>query len=311
MSEKFDLPPRRHAERLTEQRNPRTLAIDRVGIAEALSMLHAEDRLCFEAAEKVAPQVVAAVEIVVSAFRAGGRLIYVGAGTSGRLGVLDASEQPPTFGVPPTMVQGIIAGGYDALVRSIEGAEDRPDDGATAVVALRVGASDAVMGIATGGRTPFVLGALAAARRLGAKTILLTCTPALEGEEGLADCQIHALVGPEAITGSTRMKAGTVTKLILNQITTLSMVQIGKVYENLMVDLKPTNDKLRDRAARILGEIAGLPAEVAKAKLEAAGNDLKTAIVMALAPCDASRARETLSQYGGHVAAAIRTIRNG
>ena len=304
-----EAPPRRHAERLTEQRNPRTMRLDRVSIPEALAMLHAEDRLCCEASEAAAPRVARAIEIVVEAFRSGGRLIYVGAGTSGRLGVLDASEQPPTFGVPPSMVRGIIAGGYGALTESIEGAEDRPEDGARAIDEVEIGPRDAVMGIAAGGRTPFVMGAMARARECGAKTIFLSCTPALEGEENLADCQIHALTGPEPVTGSTRMKAGTTTKLILNQITTIAMVLMGKVYENLMVDLKPSNSKLRDRAVRIVQELTGVDRDRALESLNEAGNDLKTALVMALVGCGAAQAREELARREGHVAATIRSLR--
>ncbi len=309
-NESTPLPPRRHAERHTEQRNSDTSRIDRASVDDALRMLHAQDRLCLAASESVAAQVEEAIGLVVEALSAGGRLIYVGAGTSGRLGVLDASEQPPTFGVPPEMVQGIIAGGRDALTRSIEGAEDNPKDGERAIVEAGVGRNDVVMGIAAGGRTPYVLGALRQARAAGARTIFLSCTPPLDGEHELADCQIHPLVGPEPITGSTRMKAGTVTKLILNQITTLAMVQLGKVFENLMVDLKPTNGKLLDRAARILGDVAGLEPDSAALRLSEAGNDLKTAIVMSLAGSSADQARETLDQYNGHVARAIRSISN-
>lgn len=300
-----DLPPLRHSERLTEQRNPETLRIDRLSVPEALKLIHAEDRKCFEAAEACAADVTAAVNLVTAAFRKGGRLFYVGAGTSGRLGVLDASEQPPTFGADPERVQGIIAGGPEALVRSIEGAEDRPEDGAAALKERNLQASDAVMGIATGGRTPYVLGALRHARSIGAATIFLSCTPALEGESEFADCQIHALVGPEVVTGSTRMKAGTVTKLILNQITTLSMIQIGKVYENLMVDVQLRNAKLRDRARRILMELTGLDEQSAQKRIEEAGNDLKVAIVMTLGDSDAQAARRTLDRHEGHVAGAI------
>lgn len=304
------LPPSRHAERLTEQRNPATRAIDRLPVPEALALIHAEDRLCVEAAEACAPEVVRAVELVTRAFRSGGRLFYVGAGTSGRLGVLDASEQPPTFGAAPSMVQGVIAGGPEALVRSIEGAEDRPEDGAAALRERGLTPGDAVVGIAAGGRTPYVLGALRYAREIGASTIFLSCTPPLEGEASLADCQIHALVGPEVVTGSTRMKAGTVTKLILNQITTLSMIQMGKVYENLMVDVQPRNAKLRDRARRILMELTGLEEGAAASLLVEAGHDLKVAIVMALADCEVAQARATLAGDNGHVARAIQRLRN-
>lgn len=309
-TEENPLPPLRHGDRLTEQRNPATMKIDRLPIAEALALIHAEDRKCFEASEACAPDVVRAVELVTGAFRQGGRLIYVGAGTSGRLGILDASEQPPTFGADPSMVQGVLAGGPEALVRSIEGAEDRPEDGAAALEERELTARDAVMGIATGGRTPYVLGALRYARSIGARTIFLSCTPALEGESEFADCQIHALVGPEVVTGSTRMKAGTVTKLILNQITTLSMIQIGKVYENLMVDVQLRNAKLRDRARRILMELTGLDDDAAQRRLETSGHDLKVAIVMTLARCDAAEARRTLENHGGHVATAIAKLRN-
>ena len=305
----FSLPSPEHARRLTEQRNPRSMAIDRVTVGEALAILHAEDRLCCEAAERCAPQVEQAIHLIVRAFKQDGRLIYVGSGTSGRLGVLDASEQPPTYGVPPTMVQGIISGGTEALTSSVEGAEDRPELGAAAVAEKNIDARDVVFGITTGGRAPFVLGALAEARAREAATILLTCTPPLPGEEALADVQIHALVGPEVITGSTRMKAGTVTKLILNQVTTVAMVQLGKVYENLMVDLRPTNRKLIDRACRILGELAGLERAAARELLEASGMDLKVALVMALGGIGRETAGERLDEAGGHVAEAIRRIK--
>lgn len=303
------LPPGRHAERLTEQRNPRTRHIDRLPTAEALALMQAEDRRCFEAAEAVAQDIARAVERVSAAFAAGGRLFYVGAGTSGRLGVLDASEQPPTFGVPPEMVQGIIAGGPEALTRSIEGAEDDPGRGGADLDSRGVGPADVVAGITSGGRAPYVLGALRRAREIGAGTILLSCTPPLEGETDFADIQIHALTGPEVVTGSTRLKAGTVTKLILNQITTLSMIRHGKVYENLMVDLRPVNEKLRDRAARIMYELTGLERHEALGKLDAAGNDLKVALVMTLAGCDLERAKRTLEEHSGHVARALSGLR--
>lgn len=291
---------------MTEQRNPASMAIDRASVHDALAIMQAEDRMAVAAVEACGPQVERAIELVVAAFRRGGRLIYIGAGTSGRLGVLDASEQPPTFNVPPEMVQGVIAGGDAALRRSIEGAEDKPDDGIAAMAEKNVCENDVVFGITTGGRAPYVLAALAEARARGAKTILLTCTPALEGEENLADVQIQALVGPEIVTGSTRLKSGTATKLILNQVTTVSMIRIGKVYENLMVDLRPVNAKLVDRAQRILAEVAGMDPEPALATLEAAGMDLKVAIVMALSGQNADGARALLAEVGGHVAEAIR-----
>ncbi|HOE96081.1 MAG TPA: N-acetylmuramic acid 6-phosphate etherase [Candidatus Sumerlaeota bacterium] len=279
--------------------------VTELSIREALAIIHAEDRRCVEAAEACAPEVARAIERVVASFEAGGRLFYVGAGTSGRLGVLDASEQPPTFGVAPTMVQGIIAGGYEALHRSVEGAEDDPSAGAAAIAERGIDARDTVCGITTGGRAPYVLGSLAEARRRGAGTILLTCTPPLEGEEELAGVQIHALVGPEVVTGSTRMKAGTVTKLILNQITTVAMIRIGKVYENLMVDVRPTNRKLLDRAVRIVMTLTGLGREGAAELLERAGRDVKVALVMQRAGVGAEEARRRIAAAGGHVARAI------
>lgn len=282
------------------------MAIDRASIHEALAIMQAEDRKAVAAVEACGPQIERAIEMVVAAFKRGGRLVYIGAGTSGRLGVLDASEQPPTFNVPPEMVQGIIAGGWDALRRSIEGAEDKPKDGIAAMADKNIDERDVVFGITTGGRAPYVLAALAEAHRRGAGTILLTCTPALEGEESLADIQIQALVGPEVVTGSTRLKAGTATKLILNQITTISMIRIGKVYENLMVDLRPVNAKLVDRAQRILAEVAEMKPDRALDTLRAAGMDLKVAIVMALSGGTADGARELLEEVGGHVAEAIR-----
>ena len=300
------LPSPRHAERLTEQRNPRTMAIDRATAAEAVRIMQAEDRAAFTAVEACAPEIARAVERVRVAFQAGGRLIYAGAGTSGRLGVLDASEQPPTFGVPPEMVQGAIAGGLEALTRSIEGAEDRFEAGEHAIAERNVTKHDVVFGITTGGRAAYVLGALAEGRQRGAGTILLTCTPPLEGEEALAEIQIHALVGPEVVTGSTRLKAGTATKLILNQVTTLAMIGIGKVYENLMVDVRPVNAKLVDRACRIIGAITGLEAEPALALLREAGMEVKVALVMARGGVDPEEARRRLQACGGHVARAIR-----
>jgi N-acetylmuramic acid 6-phosphate etherase len=215
----------------------------------------------------------------VERFRKGGRLFYVGAGTSGRLGVLDASECPPTFGVSPSLVQGIIAGGRRALVRSAEGAEDFPEDGAAAIKKKRVRAKDIVIGLAACGMTPFVHGALKQARQTGAATIFITCAP--EAVEHIpAEIIINPVVGPEVVTGSTRMKAGTATKLVLNTLTTGAMIKLGKVYGNLMVDLKATNEKLRDRSLRIVMEITNLNRPRAKRLLEDAQGKVKTAIVM-------------------------------
>jgi N-acetylmuramic acid 6-phosphate etherase len=246
-----------------------------------------------------------AVGIVVECLRQpGGRLIYFGAGTSGRLGVLDASECPPTFRVEPQVVQGVIAGGEAAMFRAQEGAEDRAEDGAAAVDAKGVTSRDAVMGIAAGGTTPFVHGALARAAERGAKTIFLTCVQAVEGEPKV-DVVIRPLTGPEVVTGSTRLKAGTATKLVLNTISTLAMVQLGKVYENLMVDLRATNQKLWDRGARIISTVTGLEREAAMELLKRAGGHVKLAMVMEKRGMEAADAQHLLDRAGGRLREAL------
>ena len=243
---------------LTEQRNERSMSIDRMSIEEGFDVMNAEDATIAAAVAKARKDVVEAIKLVVEAFRRGGRLIYVGAGTSGRLGVIDASECPPTFLSDPEMVQGIIAGGRDAMFRSIEAAEDSRENGAKVMDEKNVGPNDVVFGIATGGTTPFVHGAIARAKQLGARTVFFACVPK-EHFEDEADVSIRVLVGPEVITGSTRLKAGTATKLVLNSVTTLSMVQIGKVYENLMVDMNSSAcNKLVDRATRIVMRVTGV-----------------------------------------------------
>ncbi|HEY2155143.1 MAG TPA: N-acetylmuramic acid 6-phosphate etherase, partial [Isosphaeraceae bacterium] len=240
-------------------------------------------------------------------FRRGGRLIYVGAGTSGRLGVLDASECPPTFNSPPGMVVGLIAGGHTALTRAVEGAEDDPDQGAKDLIALNVTEKDLVVGIATSGRTPYVLGAMDAARRVGATTVGLACNrPSLLGES--VDLDISPLVGPEVIAGSTRLKAGTATKLILNMITTGAMILIGKTFGNRMIDLQPTNHKLRLRTRRILRELAGVSDDEAAALLTRTSGRLKPALVAALAGIDATEAEGLLVEHGGRVHAAVKAV---
>ncbi len=239
-------------------------------------------------------QIAAAIDLIVARFKEGGRLFYVGAGTSGRLGVLDASECPPTFGVPPSLVQGIIAGGRRALVRSAEGAEDYPEDGAAAIEKKRVRARDVVVGLAACGMTPFVHGALKQARRIGAATIFVTCAP--EAVKHIpAEIIINPVVGPEVVTGSTRMKAGTATKLVLNTLTTGAMIRLGKVYGNLMVDLKATNEKLRDRSLRILMELTGLSRRQAHTLLRRADGQLKAAVVMHFRRVDLERAMTILA----------------
>lgn len=263
----------------TEKRNPRSAHIDTLSTQAIVDLISAEDTNVPQVVASQRRSIAAAVDMIVERFRAGGRLFYVGAGTSGRLGVLDASECPPTFGVKPSLVQGIIAGGRRALVRSIEGAEDHPEDGAAAIDARRVNPKDTVVGLAACGMTPFVHGALKRARQIGAGTVFVTC--ALEAVKSIpAEIVINPVVGPEVITGSTRMKAGTATKLVLNTLTTTAMIKLGKVYGNLMVDLKAVNRKLRDRSIRIVMEVTGLPRSKSKALLARAQGGVKPAIVM-------------------------------
>jgi N-acetylmuramic acid 6-phosphate etherase len=266
--------------RLTEHRNARSEGIDRLTPLEISDLINDEDRRVAQAVGEEREAIAAAMAMVVDSFRRGGRLIYVGAGTSGRLGVLDSAEMPPTFGTDPEMVQGIIAGGYAALVRAQEGAEDFPEAGAEALEERGVTERDFVLGIATSGTTPFVHGALARAKEVGARTGFLLCThPSPELLE-THDVVIAPLVGPEVITGSTRMKAGTATKLVLNTITTGAMVLLGKVHGNLMVDLQVTCQKLQDRGERILMVTLDVDRERAQDLLEEAGGSVKTAIVM-------------------------------
>lgn len=242
----------------TEGINPRTADIDTLEPREILERIHAEDRRAVEAVGEVLDDVAAAVERVVSAFESGGRLIYVGAGTSGRLGVLDAAECPPTFGTDPSLVQAVLAGGPEAMWRAREGAEDAADDGADAIAARAVDGRDIVLGIAAGSTTPFVIGALREAIRRGAGTVFLTCVPPADVPIAReVDVVIAPLTGAETIAGSTRMKAGTATKLVLNMVTTTAMVRLGKTYGNLMVDLRVTAAKLEDRGRRILRDLLG------------------------------------------------------
>ncbi len=291
--------------RATEQRNPRSANMDLMSPAELVALFVAEDRSVPEAVGAAADVIAAAVSRVEAAFRSGGRLIYVGAGTSGRLGVLDASECPPTFGTPPGMVQGVIAGGYDALVRSVEGAEDDPSAGAAALGMLAITPSDVVAGIAASGRTPFVHGALAQARACGSGTILFTCAAPPEDLRAMADILIHVAVGPELVTGSTRLKAGTATKLVLNMLTTGALVRLGKTYGNLMVDLQVTNAKLRERGERIIMEVLHVSREVARQGLEAAHGKVRTAIVMLHDGVDAPTAEATLASVDRRLRAIV------
>lgn len=264
----------------TERRNPRSVDIDELTPEGLVDLFLAEDATVPAAVARAREPIARAIDRIETAFRRGGRLFYVGAGTSGRLGVLDASECPPTFGTDPSLVQGIIAGGEGALTRSIEGAEDDPEAGATAVRQRGVAAGDVVTGIAASGSTPYVLGALTAARALGADTVLVTCAAPGEAARAAADVLIHVDVGPEVVTGSTRLKAGTATKLVLNMLTTGALVRIGKTYGNLMVDLQARNAKLRDRGERIVMEVLGVGRDAARTAIRGADGSVRTAIAM-------------------------------
>jgi N-acetylmuramic acid 6-phosphate etherase len=267
--------------RATERRNPRSADIDTYDPLQLVELFVAEDGTVPAAVGRERDTIAGAIALVEAAFRRDGRLFYVGAGTSGRLGVLDAAECPPTFGTPPEMVQGIIAGGPTALTRSIEGAEDSVDVGASVLAERDVRAADVVVGIAASGTTPFVHGALQRARAVGAHTVFLTCATPPGTIRDLCDIVIHVDVGPELVTGSTRLKAGTATKLVLNILTTGAMIRIGKTYGNLMVDLQATNAKLRDRGERIVMDVLGVTREVARKALVEAHGSVRTAIVMA------------------------------
>jgi N-acetylmuramic acid 6-phosphate etherase len=296
-----DVPPDR-GNLLTERVNPRSAELDRLSPLEAVDLMNREDASVAAAVAAERLHVAAAVELVTAAFRAGGRLIYVGAGTSGRLGVLDASECPPTFHSPPEQVRAIIAGGPSAVFAAVEGAEDDAAAGERAVCDIAAGRHDVVLGIAAGGTTPFVLAALAAAKRRGAGTVFLAC---VEGPRDLADVVIRPLTGPEVLTGSTRLKAGTATKLVLNTISTLAMVGLGKVHGNLMVDLRATNRKLEDRAARIVSRLTGLSRAEAFPLISDAGGRVKTAVVMHKRGVTRPEAEALLDRFGGRLRDAL------
>jgi len=289
----------------TEQRNPRSMQIDVATVGEILRIMNAEDRLVPEAVGTELPYIEEAVTIIVNAFRAGGRLFYAGAGTSGRLGILDASECPPTFGSPPEMVQGLIAGGPPAVFKSQEGAEDLEENGAQAIEEAGVTARDVVCGIAASRRTPYVVGAVKKARDIGARTLFVTCTPR-KAFTLPVDVAICPVVGPEVIMGSTRMKSGTAQKLVLNMLTTAAFIRMGKVYENMMVDLQMTNAKLVERSRRTVMTVTGLDYAQATALLEEAGGHVKTALVMHLADTDRGDAERRLARASGFVRPAAR-----
>lgn len=285
--------------RITERRNPRTVDIDLATPEVIVDLMNAEDRGVADAVATQREPIARTIAAVEQAFRAGRRLLYIGAGTSGRLGVLDASECPPTFGTDPSMVVGLIAGGDRALRTPIEGAEDDPVAGAAAMDEHDVRAGDVVIGIAASGTTPYVRGALARARSLGASTALIACSEPPAVMRDVADIVMLPIVGPEALTGSTRLKAGTATKLVCNMITTGAMIRVGKSYGNLMVDMRATNVKLADRAERIVMEVSAVPRDVARELLKNAGGVVKLAIVMHALDVDAATAQAQLDGAGG------------
>ncbi len=288
----------------TEARNPFSERIDALAPLEIVRLMNSEDAGVAAAVGKEAEAIARAVEVIAGRLRAGGRLVYLGAGTSGRLGVLDAAECPPTFSTPPELVVGLIAGGYEALTRAVEGAEDHPELAVADLQRIGFGAGDVLVGIATSGRTPYVIGGLDYARSLGAFTIGLACN-AGSALSGSADVMIVPVVGPEIISGSTRLKAGTATKMVLNILTTGTMVLLGKTYGNLMVDLRATNTKLAARTRRIVAELTGLSEAEAQARLQECNGELKTAVVAVHRQVPPDVARELLQAAGGQLRQAM------
>ncbi len=293
----------------TEQRNPRSMELDRMSTEEILRLINDEDRRVPEAVGAEIPNIVLAVHAVVAALRAGGRVIYVGAGTSGRIGLLDALEWPPTFGVDPGVVRPVVAGGAQAAIESAAPSEDDADSGREEIARLRAAPSDVVVGIAASGVTPFVLGAIEEARRRGSVIIGVSNVPGSPLAR-LADVAITPVVGPEVLTGSTRMKAGTSQKLVLNMLSTAAMVRLGKVYSNLMVDMPPRNRKLAARARRMVAHASGLDEEASGRILDDAGGSAKVAIVMAMAGVGRDQAQRLLEQAGGMVREAVQRGRD-
>lgn len=291
---------------LTEQSNPASGHIDTLPILDVLSIMNGEDQKVAAVVAAEIPRIAEAVDRIADLLRKGGRLFYIGAGTSGRLGVLDAAECPPTYQVPPDLVQGIIAGGEAAMARSTEASEDDPESGKRDLAARGFTNKDAVVGIAASGRTPYVLGAIEAANELGALTIGISCTPDSELSQR-AQIAISCLVGPEVVAGSTRMKAGTATKLVLNMISTAVMIRLGHVFGNLMVNVQPRNSKLRDRATRIVAESAALGYKRAAELLVEAGDCVPVAIVMARLSLDRGAAEARLTRAGGRISEALKT----
>lgn len=289
---------------VTEETNPKTKDIDCRSTLEIVSLINQEDRTVAEAVSRVLDRVGEAVDLIVGRLKSGGRLIYIGTGTSGRLGVLDASECPPTFGVSADLVRGVIAGGFDALHRAVEAAEDDPESGTRDLQSINVSSRDVVVGISASGNTPYTLGAVEYAKKIGAATVAVTCNPE-SLMAAVVDVSIAPVVGPEVIAGSSRMKAGTAQKLILNMLSTATMIDLGLVYSNLMSNLRATNEKLRRRACAILAEEAGVTAEEAARVFEAAGQDLRIALLMARSGLSRLESERRLEAHGNSVRRAL------
>ena len=291
----------------TEKRNINTMNLDELSTVEIIEKINQEDKKIADCVKPAIAEIGRATDFAVSSIKAGGRLIYMGAGTSGRLGILDASECPPTYGVPFDMVIGIMAGGDKAIRKAVEGAEDSKELAVKDLKEIGFNKKDTLIGLAASGRTPYVIGGLEYARSIGAKTAAISCVKGAKISD-IADAKIEVIVGAEAVTGSTRMKAGTAQKMVLNMISTTAMVKIGKVYQNLMVDVATTNEKLKVRALNIVSEATGIDREKSKKLLEDSGYDVKVAIVMGLASVDASKARMTLEQNNLNVSATIKNL---
>nr|WP_279546291.1 N-acetylmuramic acid 6-phosphate etherase [Lachnoanaerobaculum sp. Marseille-Q4761] len=291
----------------TEKRNINTMNLDELSTVEIIAKINQEDKKIADCVEPAIAEIGKATDFAVGSIKSGGRLIYMGAGTSGRLGILDASECPPTYGVPFDMVIGIIAGGDKAIRKAVEGAEDSKELAVKDLKKIGFNEKDTLVGLAASGRTPYVIGGLEYARSIGAKTAAISCVQGAKISD-MADAKIEVIVGAEAVTGSTRMKAGTAQKMVLNMISTTAMVKIGKVYQNLMVDVATTNEKLKVRALNIVSEATGIEKESSKKLLEDSGYDVKVAIVMGLASVDASKARKTLEKNDLNVSATIKNL---
>ena len=290
---------------ITEQRNPNSMHVDSLSALEIVQLMNEEDKQVPLAIEKCLPQIAQAVECIVAAFQQGGRLVYIGAGTSGRLGVLDASECPPTFGVSPEMVKGIIAGGERALRHPIEGAEDSKEQAVIDLQTIQFSSKDVLVGIAASGRTPYVIGALEYAKSLGSATVSIASNPN-SAMANIVDIAIDTVVGPEVLTGSSRLKSGTAQKLVLNMLTTVSMILMGKCYQNLMVDVQASNEKLKARAIRIVMQATDCDKALAEETLKLADQNAKLAIMMILSGLDRAQAEALLEKHQGKLQLALK-----